>query len=160
MGKWLDLAREMREDVAVSSVSADSPTNCANSTNCNAALPRPIVEGLHRLSAARVPRWTNADRWGVFVSDARWLADYGIALDAIGRGWSPVDLFGISRDESWQSLAAWINGRRDEHGRACILLTEIRCDRSLPYAVHARDGRHCWHYPEPAPADARLPWTK
>lgn len=159
MGKWLDLAREMREDCAVSAISADSPPNCAKSTNCNAVLPHPIVDGLNRLSAVRVPRWTNADRWGVFISDARWLVDYGVALDAIGRGWSPVDLFGISRDESWQSLAGWINGRRDEHGRACILLTEIRGDRSLPYAVHARDGRHCWHYLERAPADARLAWT-
>lgn len=124
-----------------------------------AGLPPEISEGLARLRTMRAPRWTKAERWRVFVGDAGWLADAGIAADALNRGWSPLDLWGVSGDDSWQSLAAWIDGRRDEHGRACVLLTEIRGDRQLPYAVHASQGRHSWHYPAPAPASAVLPWT-
>jgi hypothetical protein len=95
----------------------------------------------------------------VFVGDVRWLCDSGMVTTALSQGWSLVDLFGVSSDEQWQCLAAWIAGRRDEYGRACCLLTEIRGDRTLPYAVHARGGSHCWHYCGTAPADARLAWS-
>lgn len=158
MGKWLDLARGL-DGVAVSAVCADSPPKCTNSTNCNDDTPRVVVMGLRRLEAMRAPRWAGPDRWRVFVSDVRWLCDTGMVAAALGQGWSLVDLFGVSADEQWQCLAAWIGGRRDEYGRACYLLTEIRGDRTLPYAVHVRDGAHCWHYCDTAPADARLAWS-
>lgn len=158
MGKWLDLARGI-DGCAVSAVSADSPPNCTNSTNCNDDTPRVVVMGLKRLEAMRAPRWAGPDRWRVFVGDVRWLCDTGMVAAALGQGWSLVDLFGVSGDEQWQCLAAWIGGRRDEHGRACYLLTEIRGDRTLPYAVHVRDGGHSWHYCDTAPADARLAWS-
>ena len=115
--------------------------------------------GLKRLEAMRAPRWAGPDRWRVFVSDVRWLCDTGMVAAALGQGWSLVDLFGVSGDEQWQCLAAWIGGRRDEHGRACYLLTEIRGDRTLPYAVHVQGGGHSWHYCDTAPADARLAWS-
>lgn len=124
-----------------------------------AALPSEITDGAAKLPTMRAPRWTSSDRWRLFVGDVAWLCESGVAADAIRQGWTPLDLFGVSRDEQWQSLAAWIGGRRDEYGRACCLLTEIRGDRTLPYAVHARDGSHCWHYCGTAPADARLAWS-
>ena len=160
MGKWLDLAREMGDDCANSAVSADSPPIGTNGTNGTGSLSPSVVSGLRRLRTMRPPRWATPERWQVFVADALWLADFGVAADALVRGWTETDIWGASRDEEWQSLAAWINGRRDEHGRACILLTEIRGDRTLPYAVHVRDGRHSWHYIAPAPGDARPAWER
>src|SRR3546814_892790 len=89
-------------------------------------------------------------------ADAVWLVDYGVAADALSRGWSPLDLFGVSADEEWQSLAAWIGGTRDEFNRACVLLQEIRGGRTLLYAVQALTSQRRWHYLDPAPPDARL----
>lgn len=139
-------------------VAKDTETFAAFAAFAN-PLPPEIVDGLGSLQTMRAPRWAGTDRWRVFVSDALWLADSGVAADALGRGWTATDLWGASADDEWQSLAAWINGRRDEHGRACLLLTEIRGERSMPYAVHVSDGRHAWHYLQPAPADARPVWT-
>lgn len=159
MGKWLDLAREMGAPCDNSDVTDNSPPNVTNVTNVTGSLPPPIADGLRRLRSMRPPRWATGERWRVFVLDALWLAERGLIADALERGWELVDLLGVSGDDDWQSLATWINGRRDEYGQACLLLTEIRGDRSLPYAVHVRDGRHSWHYRQPAPADAVLPWT-
>lgn len=167
MGKWLDLAREMDTGVAVSAVCADSPPKCPKSSNCNDQTPTEaramelaaILDGVDRLKAMTLPRGMPPTVWRTYVADARYLAHHGVAAAALGKGWTALDLFGISTDEQWQCLAAWIGGRRDEHGQACLLLTEIRGDRSLPYAVHVRDGRHSWHYRQTPPADAVLPWT-
>src|SRR3546814_9494998 len=106
----------------------------------------------------RPPLSLPRDLWGVFVADAVWLVDYGVAADALSRGWSPLDLFGVSADEEWQSLAAWIGGTRDEFNRACVLLQEIRGGRTLLYAVQALTSQRRWHYLDPAPPDARLAW--
>ena len=123
------------------------------------SLPDDIASGVQRLQrmqpAGGVPRAV----WRTYAADAQWLVESGVATDAIGQGWSPLDLFGISRDEQWQCLAAWIGGRRDEFARACVLLQEIRGERTLLYAVQALTTSRRWHYPEPAPADAVLPWT-
>lgn len=123
------------------------------------SLPDDVCAGIERLKRMRVPRLLPARLWPGFVADAVWIAEHGIAADAMQQGWSAVDLFGVSRDESWQCLAAWIGGRRDDHGRACYLLTEIRGERTLPYAVQAAGISRRWHYPEPAPSDAVLPWS-
>lgn len=123
------------------------------------SLPADTATGVQRLQRMQPVGGVPRDTWRAYVADALWLVESGAAADALGQGWTAVDLFGISADGDWQCLAAWINGRRDDHGRACLLLTEIRGDRSLPYAVHVRDGRHSWHYRQPAPADAVLPWT-
>src|SRR3546814_3105888 len=107
----------------------------------------------------RPPLSLPRDLWGVFVADAVWLVDYGVAADALSRGWSPLDLLGVSADEEWQSLAAWIGGTRDEFNRACVLLQEIRGGRTLLYTVQALTSQRRWHYLDPAPPDARLAWT-
>lgn len=142
----------------VAKVAKDTQTFAGFATFAN-RLPSETADGLRRLQAMKAPRWATSERWRVFVSDALWLAERGLITDALERGWALVDLLGVSGDDDWQSLATWINGRRDEYGQACLLLTEIRGDRSLPYAVHVRNGRHSWHYRQPAPADAVLPWT-
>lgn len=158
MGKWTDLAREMG-DCANSAISADSPPIGTNGTNGTAPLPAAIVMGVRRLKAMKCPRSLPSRLWPVFVADVVWLVDYGIAADAIDQGWTPLDLFGVSQDEQWQCLAAWIGGRRDEFNRACILLREMRGDQTRLYATQSLTGKRRWHYPDPAPADAVLPWT-
>lgn len=124
-----------------------------------AELPPDISEGVTKLRTMLAPRWASSDRWRVFVADAVWLLDYGVAAEAIGQGWTPLDLFGVSADEQWQSMCAWIGGRRDEFNRACILLREMRGDQTRLYATQAITGKRRWHYPDPAPDDAVLPWT-
>jgi hypothetical protein len=124
-----------------------------------AALPAELSEGAAKLATMRVPRWTSSDRWRLFVGDVTWLCETGVAADALGQGWTPLDLFGVSTDEQWECLAAWIGGRRDEFNRACILLREMRAERTMLYAVQALTTQRRWHYPQPTPSDARLPWT-
>jgi hypothetical protein len=123
-----------------------------------AVIPTDINAGIDRLQTLRAPRWCKSERWRLFVSDVVWLRDYGVAADAMRQGWTALDLFGVSGDEEWQSLAAWIEGKRDEFNRACILLREIRGERTLLYAVQALTASRRWHYPDPAPLDAKLPW--
>src|SRR3546814_5797804 len=93
--------------------------------------------GVDRLKVMRPPLSLPRDLWGVFVADAVWLVDYGVPADALSRGWSPLVLFGVSADEEWHSLAAWIGGTRDEFNRACLFLQEIRRVRTLLYPVHS-----------------------
>ena len=124
-----------------------------------AGLPPEISDGVAKLRTMRAPRWASSDRWRVFVADAVWLMDSGVAVDALGQGWTPLDIFGVSRDEQWQCLAAWIDGNRDEFNRACILLREMRGDQTRLYATQALTGKRRWHYPDTAPDDAVLPWT-
>ncbi|MGN6690103.1 MAG: hypothetical protein ACTHJU_04075 [Sphingopyxis sp.] len=167
MGKWLDLAREMDTGVAVSAVSAVSPPKCTNGSNCTDQTPTDkrakeliaILDGVDRLKVMAMPRGMPPTVWRNFVTDARWLAHHGVAADALCQGWTTLDLFGISRDEQWQCLAAWIGGRRDEFNRACILLREMRGEDTRLYATQSLSGSRRWHYPDPAPADAVLPWT-
>ena len=167
MGKWLDLAREMDSGCAVSAVCADSPPNCTNRPNCIDQSPSDarakeliaILDGVDRLKAMKLPRGMPPMVWSTYVADARWLAHHGVAAEALSQGWTALDLFGISRDEQWQCLAAWVGGRRDEFNRACILLREMRADKTLLYATQSISGKRRWHYPDPAPADAVLPWT-
>jgi len=165
MGKWSDLAREMG-DCANSAISADSPPIGTNGTNGRGQAPTgerakeliAILDGVDRLKAIKLPRGIPPTVWRTYVTDARWIAHHGVAAEALSQGWSMLDLFGVSRDEQWQCLAAWIGGRRDEHARACILLREVRGDRTLLYATQSLSGKRRWHYPDPPPADAALPW--
>lgn len=122
-------------------------------------LPDEVFHGVTRLQRMQPVGHLPRDAWRTYAADALALVESGIAAAALQQGWSAVDLFGVSRDESWQCLAAWIGGRRDDHGRACYLLTEIRGERTLPYAVQAAGASRRWHYPEPAPSDAVLPWS-
>jgi hypothetical protein len=149
---------EARPVAELAEVAKVSPTSATSAASANPP-PSEIADGLRKLETMRAPRWAGGERWRVFVSDVRWLCDTGMVAAALGQGWSLVDLFGVSGDEQWQCLAAWIGGRRDDHGRACYLLTEIRADRTLPYAVQAAGTSRRWHYPEPAPSDAVLPWS-
>jgi len=158
MGKWLDLARSMDSPCDNSDITDNSPPNVTNVTNVTGEAPPDIAAGARRL-ALRGPRCgIPLPVWRRFAADALWLVEHGVASDALARGWTAIDLFGASADDQWQSLAAWISGRRGDHGRACILLTEHRGDRSLPYAVLVNNGSHSWHYPDPPPDDARLAW--
>lgn len=165
MGKWADLAREMG-DCANSANSANSPPIGTNGTNGTGQTPTgarskeliAILDGVDRLRAMSLPRGMPPTVWRTYVADARWLAHHGVAAEALSQGWTALDLFGISRDEQWQCLAAWVGGRRDEFNRACILLREMRADKTLLYATQSISGKRRWHYPDPAPADAVLPW--
>lgn len=161
MGSWLDRAREMAEPCANSANSANSPPIGTNGPNGTAAqtLSPDILDGLARLGSMSAPRGIPAAVWRAYVGDALWLAHEGVAAEAMAQGWSAIDLFGISADEQWQCLAAWIGGRRDDRGRACFLLREVTDPRRRLYAVHASRGRHSWHFAETAPPDARLPWS-
>jgi len=161
MGKWLDLARDIDAACAVSALSADSPLTAQTALSATGASPAilDIVAGVERLRLMPAPRRMPRATWGAFVDDAEALLFHGIAGEALSKGWSAIDLFGISADEQWQSLTAWIAGRRDDCNRPCILLSEIRGDRTLRYAVQAVGTSRRWHYPEPAPADAVLPWS-
>lgn len=167
MGKWLDLAREMDAPCDNSDVSDNSPPNVTNVTNVTGQAPTgerveellAILDGMDRLKTMSSPRGMPSIAWRTYVTDARWLAQHGVAAEALSHGWSSLDLFGVSRDEQWQCLAAWIGGHRDDRARACVLLREVRGDRTLRYATQSTSGKRRWHYPEPAPADAVLPWT-
>lgn len=167
MGKWLDLAREMGAPCDISDVTDNSPPNVTNVTNVMGQTPTgerakelcAILDGVDRLKAMTLPRGMPQTVWRTYVADARWLAHHGVAAEALSQGWSSLDLFGVSRDEDWQCLAAWIGGRRDELNRACILLREMRADRTLLYATQSISGERRWHYADPAPVDAVLPWT-
>src|SRR3546814_15186441 len=79
-------------------------------------LPDDIRTGVDRLKVMCPPLSLPRDLWGVFVADAVWLVDYGVAADALSRGWSPLDLFGVSADEEWQSLEI---GRASCRERVC-----------------------------------------
>jgi len=161
MGKWLDLARDIDAAVAVSAVSAERGLTAQTALTATGASPalREIGAGVERLRLMPAPRKIPRAAWAAFVDDAQALVFHGIAGEALAKGWAAIDLFGVSADESWQCLAGWIGGRRDDHGRACYLLTEIRGERTLPYAVQAAGTSRRWHYPEPAPSDAVLPWS-
>lgn len=161
MGKWLDRARDIDAASAVCAVSAERDLTAQTALSATGASPalREIVAGVERLRLMPAPRKIPRATWSAFVDDAQALVFHGIAGEALAKGWAAIDLFGISSDETWQSLAAWIGGRRDDHGRACYLLTEIRGERTLPYAVQAAGTSRRWHYPEPTPSDAVLPWS-
>lgn len=153
------VANPAKVEPAPSTAPAPVPAKTLATLAALADLPPDIADGVAKLRAMRAPRWTTAERWRVFVGDAAWLIDSGVAADALGQGWTPLDLFGVSADEQWQCLCAWMEGKRDEFNRAVILLREMRGDQTRLYATQALSGRRRWHYPDPAPKDARLAWT-
>lgn len=75
-------------------------------------LPPDVSAGLERLRLLPRPRIARPDVWTTIVSDAGWLAESGWAGQAIKLGWDAAELFGISSDPDWQSLAVWLDGRR------------------------------------------------
>jgi hypothetical protein len=62
------------------------------------------------------PRITRPEIWLAVVADAVRLASDGWAVQAIGLGWSPLDLWGCSPEPGGNAdqdgLAVWIRGRR------------------------------------------------
>jgi hypothetical protein len=75
-------------------------------------LPLDLLEGLARLRVMARPSIARAEVWTAVVSDALWLAEAGCALQALKLGWGAGELFGVSADAGWQSLAVWLDGRR------------------------------------------------
>jgi hypothetical protein len=75
-------------------------------------LPRELSEGLAALLVMPRPNMAEPEVWTTIVSDAVWLAESGWALQALKLGWEVRELFGVSADAGWQSLAVWLDGRR------------------------------------------------
>lgn len=75
-------------------------------------LPEELTLGLKRLRLMPAPRTTTPSAWLEIVADAARIADEGWAARATELGWSPVDLFGCSRDGEYEGLAVWLRSRR------------------------------------------------
>lgn len=128
MGKWLDLAAQLeaepgnwdnRDD------SDNSPANVPNVPNVPYSLPATIRAGLVSLQAMAAPRITRPEIWPGVVADALRLSSEGWAAQAMGLGWSPLDLWGCSPvtrgNPDHDGLAVWLDGRR------ILLLDERTC---------------------------------
>ncbi len=115
---------------------ADQRPNVRNVTNVT-ALPSDIQDGLKRLSDMAAPRLRHPERWQAAVADANCLAAEGWASQALGLGWTKLDLFGAvpaaGGDPDADGLAVKLTGRRvlavcgtfataaDEQGRRTYL---------------------------------------
>ncbi len=79
-------------------------------------LPTALRDGLSLLCSMRTPCLAEPDRWPVAVSDALRLAREGWAAWSLALGWSPLDLFGATRDRDGYAdtdgLVVWLGGRR------------------------------------------------
>lgn len=80
------------------------------------ALPADVRTGLEWLSSIAAPRSLGAGIWPEIVRDAQALASNGWAVQAIGLGWSPLDLWGAvvdpDGDPAADGLAVKLEGRR------------------------------------------------
>lgn len=81
-----------------------------------ATLPGTIKAGLVRLSTLPAPNPVGAELWPEIVNDALGLASDGWAAQALGLGWSPLDLYGAvtdpDGDPAADGLAVKLEGRR------------------------------------------------
>lgn len=81
-----------------------------------AGLPGTVKAGLAALDDAKPPKGVDTEAWQRAVADALALASRGWAAQAIGLGWSPLDLFGAvtgpAGDPFCDGLAVKLNGRR------------------------------------------------
>ena len=157
MASWRDYAARQGPEpggCANSANSAESPalagpdapigTNGTNGTG----LPPDIASGLKRLGSMGVPRGADLRAWALAVKDAGRLVDQGFAAQALGLGWSPLDLFGGQVDRSGDpyadGLAAWLQGRR------VVALTDAHA-----IAIDVNEGRHFFNRPR-APGSTML----
>jgi hypothetical protein len=81
------------------------------------ASPKAWVAGLARLDPACPPRDVPLRRWTRFIQDSREFIDQGWAAQAVGLGWTALDLFGCHRQAPFARIAQqgllWLlNGRR------------------------------------------------
>ena len=97
---------------------ASEPENAPivpNVTNVT-GLPADVLSGLERLKVASAPRLMRPERWPIAVADALRLAVDGWAAQALGLGWSPLDLFGAvpasGGDPTADGLAVKLQGRK------------------------------------------------
>lgn len=81
-----------------------------------AALPGTIAAGIASLDEGRCPTEANASEWAAVVRDAKRIAEDGWAHQALGLGWSPLDLFGAVTDPAGDpeadGLAVRLAGRK------------------------------------------------
>jgi hypothetical protein len=81
-----------------------------------AVLPGTVGAGVAALDEARPPRGVPAEPWRVVVRDAQRLVSQGWAAQALGLGWSELDLFGAVTDKlgdpAADGLAVQLDGRR------------------------------------------------
>ena len=157
MASWRDYARSESDgpdDRAISAISAKSPAlaaveapNGTNGTN-GTDFPSTVVAGLKRLDAMGVPKGGDPRAWRLAVKDAAALVTEGFAVQALGLGWSPLDLFGgqlaKSGDPYADGLAVWLQGRR------VVALTDAHA-----IATDANGGRHFFNRPR-APGSTLL----
>ncbi len=159
MASWRDFARK----------EAEPPTTCANSANCanspalaapdapigtngtiGTGLPSVIVSGLKRLADMGAPKGADPRAWRLAFKDAAALAGEGFAAQALGLGWSALDLFGgqLKRtgDPQADGLAVWLQGRK---------VLAVTADHAI--ASDANGGRHFFIRPR-APG-ASLMWA-
>jgi hypothetical protein len=101
-----------------------SPPLATLATLAGDRLPRDVRDGLQLLQSLKPPHITRPQVWFAVVADAVRLAEDGWAAQAIGLGWSPLDLWGCSPvpggNADQDGLAVWIDGRR-------ILLLDADC---------------------------------
>lgn len=125
MASWRDYAARQgpeAEGCANRAISAESPALAGPGapigtigTN-GTGLPADIATGLKRLGVMGVPRGADPRAWALAVKDAGRLVDQGFAAQALGLGWSALDLFGGQVDKAGDphadGLATWLQGRR------------------------------------------------
>ena len=68
-------------------------------------LPDDLQAGLKRLSSMAAPRLRSPDVWTEIVADAQRIAREGWAQQALGLGWSALDLFGGVTDANGDPMA-------------------------------------------------------
>jgi hypothetical protein len=108
-------------------------------------LPAALAAGLERLRTLPPLRTASPMAWSRIIADAQQVADHGWAAQALQLGWVAVDLFGVSADPDWMSLAVWLAGRR------LVLIDE----RTAIAAV----GIYRYVYNRRCSDEAVLPWS-
>lgn len=80
-------------------------------------VPAGLVAGLDRLRKMPFPRGAAPEAWSTVVADAHRLVREGWVTKALAIDWSPLDLFGIGPNDSWEfsGLAVWLQARRLAH---------------------------------------------
>lgn len=79
-------------------------------------LPPHLAEGLAQLQSRSPPQITRPEIWPALVADAVRLGRDGWAVQALGSGWHPLDLWGCSPERGGNpdhdGLAVWLDSRR------------------------------------------------
>ena len=110
---------------------------------------------LKRLSTTAGPQAIRPEIWTQVVNDACWLLESGKAAEAIGAGWSVMELFGWS-SSSWQSVAGWLGG-----SRPIMIGQAIDGDLRTKWACVRNGSRRRWlirNFDAGSPDDGTLLW--